>query len=317
MSDSEWVEAAYRVLLAREPADEEIARLTATAATPEQLLGKLVSDPLSQQALAWSGYRQLVHRCLVAKRQYVDIGVTPEQLSHLFERVRLQWSELGETDPYWSVLTNDKYRKAHVDQHLAEFEASGKHSITFFDLALDRSSLNAPQGTCLELGCGVGRVTRFLANRFENVIAVDISAGNLAICEDYLKRMDISNVELRLINSPADLEQLPDYDVLFSVIVLQHNPPPVIRYMLDQLLARVRAGGAAYFQVPTHSPGYTFSLDDFLTQPAAILDMHVLPMKHVFTALNQAGMEMQEVMSDTFTGMPGSSTFLATKPKSD
>src|ERR671936_920920 len=36
-------------------------------------------------------------------------------------------------------------------------------------------------GACVEVGCGPGRMTRHLAERFDRVVAVDVSPGMLAL----------------------------------------------------------------------------------------------------------------------------------------
>ena len=49
-------------------------------------------------------------------------------------------------------------------------------------------------------------------------------------------------------------------DVSYSIIVLQHNPPPVIAFIVEALIHSLNPGGVAFFQVPTYRRGYTFSL---------------------------------------------------------
>jgi ubiquinone/menaquinone biosynthesis C-methylase UbiE len=74
-------------------------------------------------------------------------------------------------------------------------------------------------GRCLEIGCGAGRLTRQLAQQFDEVVAVDVS-------EDMIERAGAAA-------APADVEfhqvegttlPLPDdsVDHVFSVHVLQH-----------------------------------------------------------------------------------------------
>ena len=46
-----------------------------------------------------------------------------------------------------------------------------------------------------------------------------------------------------------DLDTLPEFDLFFSMIVLQHNPPPLIALMLEKIAARLRPGGVAVFAV--------------------------------------------------------------------
>ena len=123
----------------------------------------------------------------VVMRQYrlpfsrIDVRVDEATLRLLFERSMRQWARLGETEPYWSVLTHDKYKRDNLTPDaLDEFMHTGEEAASFLDLFLNRAGLAAPKGLCVEFGCGVGRVTASLARRFERVLAVDISPGNLA-----------------------------------------------------------------------------------------------------------------------------------------
>jgi hypothetical protein len=46
---------------------------------------------------------------------------------------------------------------------------------------------------------------------------------------------------------------LPKVDAVVTLIVLQHNPPPVIKLILRSLLDALKQGGVAYFQLLTYS----------------------------------------------------------------
>src|SRR5690606_32735946 len=94
------------------------------------------------------------------------------------ERHRRQWEALGASDPYWAVLTDPTKRHGKWDKE--EFFRTGAREI---DGALSRAAafgMPIRSGIALDYGCGVGRLTRALAERFERVIGVDISAAMLA-----------------------------------------------------------------------------------------------------------------------------------------
>ena len=52
-----------------------------------------------------------------------------------------------------------------------------------------------------------------------------------------------------------DIEGLPKADVIYSVIVLQHNPPPIMAIIVRQFMKGLNPGGVAYFQLPTYRAG--------------------------------------------------------------
>lgn len=317
LSMADVVRAAYRTMLGRDAESEAVVAAGAAGCrTVEDVFQRFLASDEFREIHERRELFALVQRGLHASRAAIETDVRPERLAALFERVRAQWQTLGEQEPYWSVLTSDRFKMSSIDKHRDEFEGSGRHAMQILEHAVERAGVPMPEnGACLELGCGVGRVTRFLAGRFKTVIGVDVSKGNLEICKRYMNESGLDNVEIRLLASPSDLAAMPAFDFLYSVIVFQHNPPPVMKYMLDTLLAKLRPGGIAYFQVPTHTLGYEFSVDRFLASEPAVLDMHALPMPEVLSSLDRAGLVPREVLMDTWTGLYGSHTFLALKRK--
>jgi len=254
---------------------------------------------------------------------HVDYDVTADQLRACFDRVRREWTLLGEKEPYWSVSSQDRHRVANFDERAKdEFFASGRDTVLQLQNCLSRTGRKLPKGLCLEFGCGTGRVTKHLAELFDLIIGVDVSAGNLKLAAENMESAGISNVSFKLLQSPEELMSLPEYDFLFSTIVFQHNAPPVQKFFLDNLLARLRAGGGAYFQIPTHTPGYEFKIREYLhsqlpsdkkSDLPITFEMHALPMHVVFDTLDQRSMVCVEVLMDPWTGRLGSHTFFSTK----
>jgi SAM-dependent methyltransferase len=249
------------------------------------------------------------------KPKTVDIQATPEQFKLIFERIHTQWTNLGDTEPHWSVATHDKFKTKNFAQHEEEFYQSGVTQVGVLEGITRRAGLELnPAATVLELGCGTGRVTHALASAFARVIAVDISPGNMRLCQEKLRAMGKTNVEYVLLQSPEEIQNLAPFDLFFTTIVLQHNPPPVIYYFLDHILGKLRKPGMAYFQVPTHRPDYTFDIAQYLASPPHPgMEMHCLPMPAVFSLLAKHGLRPVEVLMDTATGTPGSHTFFVVK----
>jgi SAM-dependent methyltransferase len=73
-------------------------------------------------------------------------------------------------------------------------------------------------GRCLEIGCGIGRLTRALANDFESVVAVDVSADML----DRARRVCPRNVDLRQVTDTRVPLADRSVNAVFSCHVLQH-----------------------------------------------------------------------------------------------
>jgi SAM-dependent methyltransferase len=109
-------------------------------------------------------------------------------------------------------------------------------------------------GVCVEIGCGPGRMTGHLAERFDRVIAVDVSSEMLARARAAVRA---PNVDFRLVSGER-LEEVEDSaaDTLVCYLVLQHLPSRriVLRYLRE--LARVLARtGRAYVQIPVLGAG--------------------------------------------------------------
>jgi 2-polyprenyl-3-methyl-5-hydroxy-6-metoxy-1,4-benzoquinol methylase len=301
----------YRALLDREPESDAILEAHAQSASSfEQLLLSLAkSDEYKNKV-----FMQRLRSALYSPPQAVDVTVSNEELALLMGRVKREWKKLGEDDPYWSVLSEERYRSKRLsEQEIAEFLSSGRDSAGLIDLFEARSRSTINRGTCFELGCGVGRVTCHLSKMFQRVIAADISPGNIELCRNNLAASGISNVECLLIDELDDYKSLPQFDFMFSVIVLQHNTPPVQKFILDCLLRKIRGGGGCLFQSPSELPSYSFDVAKYLATDDELIEMHALPMSFVLAALQKHHLQIVQVFPDSWTGSLGSFTYFAIK----
>jgi len=119
---------------------------------------------------------------------------------------------------------------------------------------LGRLGADPRGGTCVEVGCGPGRMTGALATRFDRVLAVDVSAAMLDRARAEVRP---ANVEFRLV-SGLRLDSVDDgsADAIVCYLVLQHLPSrtAVLGYLRE--FARVLAPeGEAFVQVPVIASG--------------------------------------------------------------
>ncbi len=104
-------------------------------------------------------------------------------------------------------------------------------------------------GTCVEVGCGPGRMTGALAERFDEVIAVDVSPAMLeraraAVPAERVRFLAVSGERLDGVDDGIA-------NVLVCYLVLQHLPSRnvIVSYLHE--FARVLASdGEAFVQVP-------------------------------------------------------------------
>lgn len=106
-----------------------------------------------------------------------------------------------------------------------------------------------PSETVLDIGCGVGRMTRALARRAARVIGIDVSGEMIA--QARALNGDLENVEW-VQGDGESLTGIDDTSVdgCFSHVVFQHIPDPLITLAYVHEMGRVlRPGGWALFQV--------------------------------------------------------------------
>ena len=309
--DREIVVSSYRVFLKREPESEAIVETSVQGSGSIQAFLRGLADS-----------REFTDKCAMPgigeafkiTAEAVQVTVTDEELTLLMKRVSAGWNRLGDVDPYWSVLSTDEHRLGRMDEHAKQqMIEGGAVSAALIEHLEMRSGVRLPRGVCLELGCGVGRVTYWLAQKFARVIAVDISPGNLALCRENLASRGIDNVDFVLVTSLSSYDVLPEVDVFLSNIVLQHNPPPIQHAILDKVLGKVKPGGGCIFQTPDTLNGYSFGVAEYLASPDQEIEMHPLPMRFVLELLHRHGLRVANVVMDTWTGMPGSYSYVAVK----
>ena len=234
----------------------------------------------------------------------VEAEISDELLRKMFDRIKHEWTYLGETEPYWSTITQPQYHLDQFEGSRQQFYDSGKYVLDIFMATMRRNNINPNLiQSVLEVGCAVGRVTQFLANSFPKVIAADISAPHIAIAKAQMAAQHISNVEFIHWDDPRALYQLPSVDAILSVITLQHNPPPVMAWILKNLLACLNPGGVAYIQIPTYRNGYLFETERYLqTAQPNTLEMHFLPQHAVFRIVADADCTCLEIREDGMVG---------------
>ena len=301
---SEAVKWAYRLYLDRDPeSDQVIEEHLSKCSTTEELRNNFIYSTEFREK------NPALHvPVLIGDEPPMSIEDTCAEadLERLFEHVQSIWQELGRIEPHWSVVISEQFRQSNIDAHKDAFYQTGAQHVTQLFAALERNRVDQDGfRICLDYGCGVGRITRHLAQHFEHVYAYDISASHLGCAEEFLNEEQVANVSLGQLQRVRELEQLPRVDVVFSMLVLQHNPPPVIGFIIDALIRSLNPEGVAFFQLPTYRLGYSFSVAEYFGGQAARreMEMHVLPQRRVFEIAEAADANVVEVIDDGWTGI--------------
>ncbi len=237
----------------------------------------------------------------------IEEDISDDQLSEMIEGVRTKWERLGSTEPHWSVLSQENFKTKNFIENEETFYNSGITEVDIFLETLARNGLDKSKlKSCLELGCGVGRITRWLATKFDLVHAVDISRNHIDLARKHLKRIGLKNTIFYKMNGLLEFRKLPNFDAFLSLIVLQHNPPPIIEFILKELFDSLNPGGVGLFQVATYKKGYRFSAIEYLKGEYEDYDieMHYIPQKRIFELLHKCNCNVIEVIDDPFIGRP-------------
>ena len=306
----------YRLILLREPENGEVVReLANTARNTKHMRDILMRSPEAKQQPGFPV--SLVSMTGNEGAQQVQLEVSPEQQRELFARVQSVWKALGETRPHWSVLTGPEFLPERMNPDaVSEFYHSGEKNIDTLVKTLARDGVDVSKlRTCMDFGCGLGRLSAALAPRFERVTAVDVSSSHLAMAREAIAQRGIANVDFVQLQTVDGVDRLPQVDLVFSVIVLQHNPPPVMFALFKGLMGRIAPGGVGVIQIPTWLPNdYHFGVDEYLAHGGKQMEMHAIPQHEVLAAIRAAGMELLEVLDDYWTGMGRSNTFVMRRP---
>jgi SAM-dependent methyltransferase len=314
------VTALYRGVLQREPDEAGFSQAVAHIRNGVPLNCMVAEFLKSPEYLCnTAGVVSTDHFDFLPANEF-QLDLSAEERRRLWQHVGGVWSRLGSSDPYWSVLASDEHAISKMSpDRINDFYESGRHCFDRLMGYLARHGLElAHDASIIDYGCGLGRATLWLARHCRRVIAVDVSEPHIALAEENLSSRGVTNVDFHLVRGAADLDILNGFDLFHSVIVLQHNPPPLIVEILRRVFSGMNPGGHAFFQVPTYWIGYRWDLDGYLaeTAPRQEMEMHVLPQTVVFELAAQAGCVPLEVEPDSCTGLPNgiSNTFLFAKP---
>jgi SAM-dependent methyltransferase len=155
------------------------------------------------------------------------------------------WTLIGESQPFFGVLTEPKYLSENLNQAaIDEFYSSGTKDIDYI-LQRSRETVGVPKQLrdILDFGSGVGRLTFALASHGATVVGVDVSGGMRTRAQQEAKNRRIANVSFR-----ADI---PDrkFDWINSLIVFQHISPSEGIPIFSKLVKCLRPGGLLTIQI--------------------------------------------------------------------
>ena len=158
------------------------------------------------------------------------------------------WDDLADVDPLWAVLSAPGKRGGRWRQD--EFFATGEAEIAHVLTVAQELRRPARTELALDFGCGVGRATRALANRFTRALGLDVSPQMIE-----LARKLNPNGEFAVHEPPRIPLGDRAADLVYSHLVLQHLASrDEVDHYLREFLRVARPDGLVVFQLPDELP---------------------------------------------------------------
>jgi SAM-dependent methyltransferase len=154
------------------------------------------------------------------------------------------WQRYGQTEPYYAVLTSDRYLQDNMTPAAREeFFASGEGHAQWVLNALRHNFKPEPKlGRVLDFGCGVGRLVIPLARQCDSVVGVDVAEAMLQEARRNCRERDLNNVELVLADDQLS-NVSGEFDLIHSSLVFQHIPPRRGEKILCRMLELLKDDG--------------------------------------------------------------------------
>jgi len=243
----------------------------------------------------------------------------------VIQKHKQDWEELGNLNPLWSILTT------HREWDLNEFFLTGEKEIQAVMVRAKQLGYPRIYESALDFGCGVGRLTRVLANYFPKCYGVDIAESMIALA----KELNQSSMGcIFCVNSEPHLQMFSDnsFDMVYTNIVLQHLPnTQIIKLYIDEFTRILKEGGLLVFQLPSYIPFFRrwqirkrlYRLlriiginEQYIYKKLGLYPLHLssIPSSEVVSFLNARSMRVLEVLTDNAVLPPVKScTYYVTK----
>jgi ubiquinone/menaquinone biosynthesis C-methylase UbiE len=213
--------------------------------------------------------------------------------------MRRFWNARAREDAFYFVDNRQAYKAPDL-QRFWDADELVSYLLDGLGVAIE------PGDRVLEIGCGIGRITRGLAARAREVIALDVSDQMLARAQEL--NPALRNVRW-VLGDGLTLSEVKDgcIDACVSVVVLQHVPDPEITLGYIRELARtLRPGGWAALQV-SNDPAIHRRRNDPALRLKAVLGLAPRGQRHrawlgshveldeVRATCNEVGLQLEKV----------------------
>jgi cyclopropane fatty-acyl-phospholipid synthase-like methyltransferase len=161
-----------------------------------------------------------------------------------FRKLKSDWDNAALTDVY----------REYIAQGYSEedaFRKSGEDNTKGIRGFLNQYGFDWKDKIVVELGCGAGRMTEFIAKDAKHVQAIDISAEMLKRLHErlgYERKIETLCI-IRDYSVISDLSA----DLIISFLVFQHTPEDMVERLIQDGRRILKSGGYYFFQIPLSS----------------------------------------------------------------
>lgn len=154
------------------------------------------------------------------------------------------WQLVGESDPYYGVLTFDQYKSSRLTpEALQHFFITGeKYVDDILTIIHEKIDSEFIPKQSLDFGCGVGRILIPLSKKVEFITGVDVSDGMLKEAARNCLLQNIDNVEFIQSNGTS-IGVKKNFNFIHSFIVFQHIPVKRGTRLFEELIDHIDENG--------------------------------------------------------------------------
>jgi len=226
--------------------------------------------------------------------------------------LRQDWDACARNDPLWAIITDPKKRGNRWD--VSEFFRTGAAEITGVLGYVQSLGVPLRMERALDFGCGVGRLSRALAEYFNEVHGVDVSLAMVELARQYSRYNEKCRYHA---NDSPSLRIFPDdhFDLIYSNITLQHIDPKDTMEYVQEFVRVLAPRGLLVFQLPSAPLNplkaslkrsiatrllWLFRRCGYIRRP--IMVMHSVKRESVVGLLQGAGAKIVDIREDQSAG---------------
>ncbi len=218
--------------------------------------------------------------------------------------IKDSWEKVGRENPYFTVLTLDKYDRNNLTEEAREefFQTGCEYINRVWEEIGNHFEKNFSPRNALDFGCGVGRLVFPLAKRADKVFGIDISEEMLRTA---IRNSADRNVENAVF---VQTEQFfagngEKFDMIHSTIVFQHIAPKKGLEIVRKLIGRLNEEGIGVLQFTYKDTSpklsalrakiyrdfpFTFAVRNFIKRRSQIIfPMYEYNLNEIFQILQQ------------------------------